>query len=228
MMSLLPLDWLAFLWFVACWVGYGYYADALRAGGRSLTHVIHVYRLAWMRRMLLRDNRVTDAALVGNLVSSVSFFATTSMYIIAGILALIGTSEHVISFISELPIAPHNASSKAGWDFKLLLMLVIFIYAYFKFTWSLRQFNLLSILIGGAPMPEEKDEHDGFARRAAAVNTYAGDEFNRGIRAYYFGLAGVAWFIRPGLFAAATALIVFVLYRRDFRSATLAAMHDDV
>ena len=52
----------------------------------------------------------------------------------------------------------------------------------------------------------------------------SGDEFNRGIRAYYFGLAAVVWFVDPWIFSAITTLIVAVLYRRDFRSKTLAAM----
>ena len=49
-------------------------------------------------------------------------------------------------------------------------------------------------------------------------------EFNRGVRAYYFGLAAVFWFVDPWIFSAITTLIVAVLYRRDFRSTTLAAM----
>ena len=59
---------------------------------------------------------------------------------------------------------------------------------------------------------------------SARVNSLAGDEFNRGIRAYYFGLAAVFWFVQPWAFAAVTTLIVLVLYRRDFMSKTYAAM----
>ena len=59
---------------------------------------------------------------------------------------------------------------------------------------------------------------------AAKINSLSGDEFNRGIRAYYFGLAAVFWFVQPWVFAAITTVIVAVLFRRDFRSKTLAAM----
>jgi uncharacterized membrane protein len=101
-------------------------------------------------------------------------------------------------------------------------LLMVFVVAYFKFTWSLRQFNMLSILIGAAPRPGEGTEED--AQRFAKVNSLAGDEFNRGIRAYYFGLAAVFWFVQPWLFVAVTTLIVLVLYRRDFLSHTYGAM----
>ena len=89
----------------------------------------------------------------------------------------------------------------------------------------MRQFNFLSILIGGTPDRGQPD--DVLARhiqRFATVNSLAGDEFNRGIRAYYFGFAALAWFVHPGLFMTLTLAILVVLYRRDFHSKALRAM----
>ena len=65
---------------------------------------------------------------------------------------------------------------------------------------------------------------DAHALRFGTVNTLAGDEFNRGIRAYYFGFAALGWFVHPALFAALTTLILLILWRRDFRSRTLRAL----
>ena len=62
------------------------------------------------------------------------------------------------------------------------------------------------------------------ARKFAAVNSCAGNDFNRGLRAYYFGLAVMSWLIHPLLFAPVSALTVVVLYRREFNSATLDAL----
>ena len=113
------------------------------------------------------------------------------------------------------------------WELKLLLLLAIFVYAYFKFTWSLRQFNLLSILIGGAPLPgADQAEQERYVRKAGKINSFAGDDFNRGVRAYYFALAALAWLIQPLLFILVTAWVVYILYRRDYRSQTLAAVND--
>ena len=44
------------------------------------------------------------------------------------------------------------------------------------------------------------------------------DDFNLGLRAYYFGMALLAWFIHPVAFAAASVWVVLVLYRREFSS----------
>lgn len=110
-----------------------------------------------------------------------------------------------------------------------MLLLGIFIFAYFKFTWSLRQLNLLSILIGAAPpisAPAPAPDIEKFSHRMGTINTLSGDEFNRAIRAYYFGLATLCWFIQPWLFIFMTAIITLVLYRRDFLSNTLSALRD--
>jgi uncharacterized membrane protein len=45
-------------------------------------------------------------------------------------------------------------------------------------------------------------------------------QFNAGIRAYYFALATLGWFIHPVVFMAATGTIVLVLVRRQLYSAT--------
>jgi len=214
-------DWFALGWFLLCWAGYGWVVEHGRMGSsRGLLAASHHFRLEWGRQLLRREVRVADAALIGNLMQSVSFYANTTIYVIAGLLALLGTMDKLIDAAADLPFARHV--SREVWEVKLLLLLMIFVVAYFKFTWSLRQFNMLSILICAAPPPGQGNED--FAQRFAKINSLSGDEFNRGIRAYYFGLAAVSWFVQPWLFFVTTTLIVAVLYRRDFRSQTLDAM----
>jgi uncharacterized membrane protein len=220
--AIAPLDWVAAAWFLGAWIGYGWVADRSRLATRGLLGAMHQYRLIWARQLFRRENRVADAALVGNLMRSVSFYANTTIYIVAGLLALLGALDKVISATAALPFA--GVSSRSLWEIKLLLLLAVFVVGYFNFTWSLRLFNLLSILIGAAPV--DMDEGNRDALRMARINSMAGDEFNRGIRAYYFGLAAVTWFIQPWLFIAMTSLIVVVLYRRDFASPALRVLQE--
>ncbi|MBS0551956.1 MAG: DUF599 domain-containing protein [Proteobacteria bacterium] len=217
-------------WFLVVWFGYGWLSEHSPWARRGLADVGDRHRLEWARQMLRRDARMPDAALVGNLMRSVSFYANTTIYIIAGVLALLGTLDKVIIFAEELPFA--REASRGLWEIKLVLLFGIFAFAYFKFTWSLRQFNLLSILIGSTPVIKEGDGFDpqraeAAARRLGRVNSLAGDEFNRGIRAYYFGLAAVAWFVQPWVFIAMTTMIAVVLYRRDFASPLLRALREE-
>ena len=52
----------------------------------------------------------------------------------------------------------------------------------------------------------------------------AAEDFNRGLRAFYFALAAIAWFFHPWLSVAGSALVLYILYQRDFRSRTLHAL----
>jgi uncharacterized membrane protein len=73
------------------------------------------------------------------------------------------------------------------------------------------------VLIGAAP----KGPDDRAARRTAEVATQASRDFNQGLRAYYFSLAALAWFVSPYLFVATTTIVVVVLYVREYRSTAL-------
>jgi uncharacterized membrane protein len=184
------------------------------------------HRLAWMERMVERENRIVDTTLVGTMSGSVSFFAQTSIFILGGLIAMLGAQDRVREVIAEVPFA--SATSSALWEVKIALLIVIFVFAFFKFTWSLRQFNYLVVLIGAAPLNTRIGAREAapVARRAAKMSDLAVNHFNVGIRAYYFGLAALAWFVNPWLLMAASAWTVLVLWRREFRSHTLAALKD--
>ena len=104
----------------------------------------------------------------------------------------------------------------------LVLLVLIFVFAFFKFVWSTRQFNFALTLIGGAPMPDEPDAPDrvGFSERTASVIDRATNSFTQGLRAYYFALATLTWVVHPGVFMFASVVVLGVLYRREFRSHT--------
>jgi uncharacterized membrane protein len=222
-LSTTPLaDLLAPAWFLLCWVGYTYYADGER-GQRNLTRVMHVYRSIWARQMLERDNRMVDTQIIANLMRSTSFFASTTMFIIAGLIAVLGARERAMAVLAELPFAVQ--SSTLLWDLKVLLLIVLFVYAFFKFTWAFRQYNYCLILVGCAPAPGPLTEASSrIAERLARIASSTGRHSNRGIRAYYFGLAALSWFIHPWLFMLLTVWVVLVLYRREFHSRLLRTL----
>lgn len=212
-----PADWLALAVYFSCWAGYAWFSEQSRWSRIGLIGRSHDFRLEWAYRMLERDVRIVDSNLIGNLMSSVSFYANTTIYIVAGLFAALGASDRLISITSDLHFG--GAGNRELLEMKLVLLLGSFVYAYFKFSWSLRQFNLLSILVGAAPTGRRGEhEIDRYARKLAAANSLAGDDFNRGIRAYYFGLAALSWLVNPILLAAVSVAILLILYRRDFRS----------
>ena len=217
-------DWLGLIWFLTCWFGYEQVVERGWSGRSSLMEETHKLRLAWARVMLSRDPRIVDVALIGNLLPSLSFYANTSIYIIAGLFAALGAMDQLMSAASELPFS--RAISREATELKLLVLLGVFVIAYFKFTWSLRQFNLLSITLGSVPHDASPEALETHARKFAAVNSCAGNDFNRGLRAYYFGMAVMSWMVSPWLFIVSTMIIVVVLARREFSSPVLKALTD--
>lgn len=221
-------DACALAFFVAVWAGYTLYADKVARKGKNLMTVMHAYRLRWMTRMLGRENRMQDIQALSTQMRSVSLFASTTIFILGALVALLGAVDEARAVLANVPFA--MPSGPGGWEFKILVLLVIFVYAFFKFAWGLRQFNYSLSLVGAAPLADEiKDDpgaRHGVAERISRVTTLAVNSFNRGVRAYYFALATLTWFIHPALFAAASAFVIWVLYRREFRSFTLKTLTD--
>lgn len=216
-------DWLALAWFVAVWWGYAWYSRAASARGETLLAVTNRWRRAWLVQASQRDNRVIDGTIVQSLSSSPSFFASTTIIIIGGLLALLGTTDKAAEVVRELPFAART--SLLALELKLLLMLVIFTFAFFRFTWSIRQYTFTALVVGAMPPPGEfehgKLDREAFADRGAAMAGMAAESFNDGVRAYYFAFAAVAWFVSPLSFAICAALVVAVLYGREFHSQVL-------
>lgn len=217
---------LAVLWFLLCWGGYTQYALWKGRDTPCLASVLHLYREDWMRRLLLRDNRIADANVIGNLERNASFFASSTLIILAGILTVLGASDRAVSLLEDLPLV--QPVSREWSEIKLLCLAVVFVYAFFTFSWCMRQYNFAAILVGSAPMVGERDvsepERKAFASRAAQVVSMAANQFNLGLRAYYFGMAILAWFINPWFFMLVTAGVVLVLYHREFHSDVLDVM----
>ncbi|RAU21471.1 DUF599 domain-containing protein [Paramagnetospirillum kuznetsovii] len=219
-----PLDLAALLLFIALWTGYTVVADRLTGKGHTLQAATARLRLTWMRNLCDREVRVTDSALLGNLMRSVSFFASASVLIMGGLVALLGSGDKAYAVVQDLPLI--HASGRGIFETKVVLLTGVFVYAFFQITWSLRQFNYCCVLMGAAPEPQASDAaKDTFAEHAAQLNALAANSFNRGLRAYYFALAMMTWFIHPGVFVAASLAVVLVLYRREFRSKTLKALN---
>lgn len=214
-----PYDVMAMIWFLVCWFGYNTLVDNFLRNARGLSARMHLYRVQWMMMALQRDNRVVDTNILQSYQSSISFFASTAILVIAGLLAVLSSSSTAIAIIKQIPFA--ESPSKIIWYTKNFLLIYLFIYAFFKLTWALRQLNYCTLMLGGLPLVRDEQklpEHAPAARRVAMVATMAVKDMNRGIRAYYFAIAVLVWLVHSFLFIVATAWVIIVLYRREFKS----------
>ena len=219
------LNLFALFWFLVCFKGYMFYSRKRSFDTACLASMLHMYRKEWMKRMLTRDVRIADTTAIANLERGVSFFASTTMLILAGLMTVLGSTQQAIDVVADIPFA--YPATRGEWELKILLMIALFVYAFFKFTWSLRQYGFVSIMIGGAPHPEEhpsEQQVNAHASRVAKMTSMAANNFNLGLRTYYFCLAVLGWFISPWIFMALSTGVVFILYRREFKSSTLKTL----
>lgn len=214
-------DYIGLVWFALLWVGYTWYTDRGRPVEHSLRAAMHKNRYRWMEQVLKRENRITDTSILAQLGQGASFFASTTLLILVGLFTILGATDEAVVALRQIPFT--GKVSLLQWELRLLVLIVVFVHAFFKFTWSMRQFNYCAVLVGAAPA-EKNSRDEEWVRRTAWISTLASKDFNQGLRAYYFGLGVLAWFANAWLFMGATVLVVAVLYYREFRSEALRTL----
>jgi uncharacterized membrane protein len=228
MPSIFPsfIDAFAFGWFLTCWVGYTVYSRRAAENKACLAALLYSYRTDWAKALLRREARISDFALLGNLMQMVNFMATTNIFVLAGSVGVLYSSDKVVSLLSSHAFIP--APTLEQVQFKLMTLVTIFIYAFFRFTWAMRQHTFCSIMMGAAPFVPPAGgmtvDEEQFAAQIAKISDRAAHEFNYGLRSYYFALSLLAWFISPWAFIPACTAVVVVLYLREFRSRTLTLL----
>lgn len=213
--DLTALDAFAFVWFLGLWGAFNVVQDRLLH--RGVNHHLVRIRRYWMERMMERHEPMPDTLLIGHSMQSCTFFASTTALMLAGLVGWFGMADRAQKLLEEVSFA--RPTSLALFELKLLVLGCIFIFAFFKFTWSLRQFNYCVALIGSAPLAPLKPEwRRRCAKPIAGMLSLALGEFNSGIRAYYFALAALSWLSNPWLFIVAVTGVVAILSRRQLHS----------
>jgi uncharacterized membrane protein len=218
------VDILAVSFFVIEWVGYAFTLERTAYGRNSLSSRMHVYREVWVRRLLDREVRMVDMQVMLSLQNGTAFFASTSLLAVGGGLALLRATNDALAVLSKLPI--DISPSPALWEIKCVGLILIFVYAFFKFAWSYRLFNYVAILVGAMPPAAQRDtpEAQAHVMRTTRLFESAGRHFNRGQRAFFFALGYLGWFVSPWVLFFTTALVVVVTWRRQFASNAWRAM----
>ncbi|WP_353134631.1 DUF599 domain-containing protein [Limnohabitans sp.] len=229
-LQILPwTDWVALGFFLLIWVGYTLFAKHSSDGKHSILAMTNRYRHQWMLQTTARDPRMLDGIITQTLSATPAFFCSTTILILGGLFALLGTTDKAAELVREVPFAVQTPI--LVFEFKILVLVVIFVYAFFRFSWSMRQYTFVALLIGGMPPAEdfasgEASTRHRYADRAAAMTGLAAETFNGGLRAYYFSFAALGWFFSPTLFALATLLVAGILYSREFKSEVLALLEE--
>src|SRR6202047_135833 len=217
-MGAYSVDILAVGFFILEWTVYAVTLEHTAYGRDSLSARMHVYRAVWIRRLLVRETRMVDTQIMASLQNGTAFFASTSLLAVGGALALLRATSEALAVLGALPV--DFSPSPALWEVKCVGLILIFVYAFFKFAWAYRLFNYVAILLGAMPPAAQRDtpEAEAHVIRTTGLFEAAGRHFNRGRGAFFCALVYRGCFVIPWVLFVTTALVVIVTWRRQFAS----------
>jgi uncharacterized membrane protein len=196
-----------------CYFAYNIIVPQVEKLRPSLSAIMNMQRRNWVANAAVRETPF-DAILAGNIMGSVSFLASTAVLLILAIFAVFGQTTALMGTLNSLSL--DRVYTTPDVQLHLMVMLTMFVLAFFAFTLSLRQFNHFCIMLGAfdhtSPASQEEIE------AITAMNALGARNFNSGVRAYYFSVATVAWFVAEWLPIAVCLLTILILAHREFFS----------
>ncbi len=223
--SLSGLDGVAVVILLVVWLGLSWWIEHPTAKRPSVTVVMSQYRRDWMRVMVDRDPRIFDAQVMASLRQGTSFFASTCLLAMGGLLALIGNTDPLSGVAAEITMVQ---SPTVIWQIKLGLVLALLSNAFLKFVWANRVFGYSTVMIAAVPNDPKDPMAHPIAAKAAELNIRAAMNFNRGLRSMYFALGALAWLLGPVPLLIGVATTAWVVWSREFASVPRAILMDEM
>lgn len=210
-----PFDAVALALVLCLYAALGWLIEHPPAARPSVTVLVAQRRRDWMKVFVTRDPRIFDSQILSSLRQGTSFFASTSLLAIGGVLALIGNTDPLRGVAAEVMT---TETPVLVFQIKLGLVTLFLVTAFLKFVWSNRVFGYCSVLMGA--VPQDPDHLDAYplAAQAGELNVRAAMNFNRGLRAMYFALAALAWLIGAWALIVATLIAGWTIWSREFAS----------
>ncbi|HAD49591.1 MAG TPA: DUF599 domain-containing protein, partial [Idiomarina sp.] len=88
-MLLSLLDFIALTFFFFCWIGYSLFARRRARTTHCLSSILCTLRIDWMQTVMHKDNQIADASLIGNVERTVTFFASSTVLVLAGVITVL-------------------------------------------------------------------------------------------------------------------------------------------
>ncbi len=198
---------------LACYFAYNLVVPLIERRRPSLSVIMNMQRRRWVANATRRETPF-DAILAGNIMSSVSFLASTAVLLILAVFAVFGQVPMLMEALAAIDLTRSYTTLEV--QLHLVVMLAMFVLAFFAFTLSLRQFNHFCIMLGALDhsAPASEEEIDAITE----MNALGARNFNSGVRAYYFSVSTVAWFVSDWLPMVVSLATVLVLAHREFFS----------
>ena len=130
---------------------WGFYSSILGTFGKgSLNTQLHVVRLRWlqMHQGIDREHRVFDAILLGHISSSISYFGSATLIVLAGLVGTMANVNRIYILTRDLAFLDTKMTSDLFTLYFALLTLILAL-SFFAFTYALRKMAYTFALLGG-------------------------------------------------------------------------------
>lgn len=212
-----PLDWAAASFLILCWLLIGFWIEHSGTRFPSVTRLMAAHRREWMRVFVGREPRIFDSQILASLRQGTSFFASTCILAIGGVLALVGNTEPLTGVAAEVS---DMTVPVVIWQLKLGLVALFLTNGFLKFVWANRVFGYCAVIMAAVPNDPADPNAYPRAAQAAELNIRAAMNFNSGLRAIYFALGALAWLIGAVPLIIATCAVTWIVWSREFVSVT--------
>ena len=181
----------------------------------SVTVLMSERRRDWMRVFVDRDPRIFDSQILASLRQGTSFFASTCIFAIGGVLALAKNTDPLIGVAQEVTAV---MTPVLIIQIKLAVVALFLTNAFLKFVWANRVFGYCAVLMAAVPNDPNDSISYPRAAQAAELNIRAAINFNRGLRAVYFALGALAWLLGAVPLMISATVVIWVVGSREFAS----------
>ncbi len=208
-------DWLALALMLGLWFSLGWLIEHPPKSRPSVTVLMSQRRSDWMHVFVHREPRIFDSQILASLRQGTSFFASTCIFAIGGVLALIKNTDPLRGVAAEVAMVVTPA---LVIQIKLAFVALFLTNAFLKFVWANRVFGYCAVTMAAVPNDPSDPQAHKVAAQAGELNIRAAMNFNRGLRAMYFALGALAWLLGPWALGVATLVVAWVVWSREFAS----------
>jgi uncharacterized membrane protein len=176
----------------------------------SALYGMNAARMAWVEG-IMRDGRdILAVQTLRNSTMASTLMASTAILLIVGVLTLSAQGDRLSDTWHALNVLGQRSSDI--WLFKLLLLLIDLVFAFFSFCLSIRFYHHIGFLINVPPglrTVVNQPAHVGAELNRAAIY------YRGGMRAFYFTVPLLLWLFGPLWLVAAIGFLLVFLYHFD-------------
>ena len=177
----------------------------------TLKSLMATARSAWTRSIMSSGKDILAVQTLRNSTMAAIFLASTAILLIIGVLTLSGQADKLGNTWNALN--PSGTAMVEIWQFKLVLLLIDLLSAFFFFSLSIRYFNHVGYMIN---VPLAMGYSSISIEMVSAQLNRAGAFYGHGMRSYYYVVPLMLWLFGPYLMVTATVALVLLMFKFDY------------